>query len=97
MVCLDETKKTMSEMAYRFSDKKFYNLDQAQERGLSSLLSRRNNSEVVYFNTDKSGRMSVDTLGNFIRKIVRSKNIVYPSRNKWVYPRPSKINFIDII
>ena len=70
MVCLDETKKMKSEMDFKFSGQKFYNLDQAQEKGLSSLLSRRNNGELVYFSTDKSGRMSVDTLGNFSEKML---------------------------
>ena len=36
---------------------------------MCSLLTRRKNNELVYFQTDKSGKMSADTVSNFTEKM----------------------------
>ena len=44
-------------------------MDEREEKGVCSLLTRRKNNELVYFQTDKSGKMSADTVSNFTEKM----------------------------
>ena len=45
------------------------NVSDTQQRGFDSLVQRRAANEVVYFQTDKSGRMTADDLENFTEKM----------------------------
>ena len=45
------------------------NLTAQQKRGINSLTERRQNGEVVIFQTDKSSRMAADTATNYIKSM----------------------------
>ena len=56
-------------LKHRFGEKAFYNVDDQIESGLLSLKERRESDNVVFFQSDKSGKMSVDTKENFSEKM----------------------------
>ena len=46
------------------------NLTREQREGIKSLKKRRDNGEIVVFQTDKSAKMAVDTTGNYLRSMM---------------------------
>ena len=62
-------KRDVQELAEKMKNntKKWSNLDDARQRGLKKLRSRVAQKEIVCFETDKSGRWSVDTPANYER------------------------------
>ena len=61
--------KDMRESQVRNKKEKFFNLDADKQKGLKSLLLRRKREGVVVFETDKSGKLSVDNKDNFSEKM----------------------------
>ena len=58
-------RETLEYMQQEGAKKTNSNLSSSQSKGLKSLIEKVNNKEVVIFETDKSGRFSVDTLENY--------------------------------
>ena len=56
-------------LKYKCKSIKWKNIKTNQEVGLKSLVERRNKKELVMFQTDKSGKMSVDTVDNYIEDV----------------------------
>ena len=56
-------------LKYKCKSIKWKNINTNQEEGLKSLVERRNKKELVMFQTDKSGTMSVDTVNNYIEDV----------------------------
>ena len=55
--------------SYKTNNKDGKNISEEQHLGLKSLIERRNNKEIVIFQTDKSGTMSVDSVDNYIKEV----------------------------
>ena len=49
--------------------RKFFNLENDQQKGLKGLIKKKKESRMIYFGTDKSEKMSVNTIDNFTEKI----------------------------
>ena len=67
---MEEAKNVKKQLDEKHGKQKFYNLSEEEEAGMQSLIGRRENSELVYFETDKSGKMSADTVENFCGKML---------------------------
>ena len=65
----DLVRSTGRELKEKFKGRKMYNISEEQQDGLRSLVSRRKEEGLLYFETDKSGKMSVDTVQNFSEKM----------------------------
>ena len=53
----------------KFNGKKFQNISSEQQSGLEKLQRRRAEEGLVFFQTDKSGKLSVDQVNNFSNKM----------------------------
>ena len=67
--CLAAAKSISDSFCAKYGAKKFFNVSIEQQRGLQSLVKRRAEEGLVFFQTDKSGRMSVDRVDNFSLKM----------------------------
>ena len=67
--CEEVAKTVRKEICGKFRGKKMYNISESQRGGTDSLLRRRNKAYLVFFETDKSGRMTVDDKANFAVKM----------------------------
>ena len=70
LLCMEEAKNVKRQLDEKHGKRKFYNINDEEEAGMCSLKWRRENSELVYFETDKSGKMSADTVENFCVKML---------------------------
>ena len=64
--CLKRELMKITEMYNRNTKSALSNLSQAQKEGLKSLKQRQDDNEIVVFQTDKSGKIVVDSLENYI-------------------------------
>ena len=64
--CLKMELMKITEMYTRNTKSALSNLSQAQKEGLKSLKQRRDDNEIVVFQTDKSGKIVVDSPENYI-------------------------------
>ena len=67
--CVEAAKSINKSLKQQNPDRKFYNVSLEEEKGLSKLCEKRSESNVVFFKTDKSGRMAVDDVENFSVKM----------------------------
>ena len=74
-------KKYVSEVKTKAEEegKKFENLTEVEEKGLLSLQKR---DDIVVFQTDKSGRMAVDTRENYVKATEPLKRHISDARRK---------------
>ena len=49
---------------------KMKNITETQKRGIKSLIKRRNNKEIVIFQTDKTSKITVDSQNNYIEATI---------------------------
>ena len=75
-VTFDEEMRFQKDIAVKMAkkSKKHSNLDDQEKEGLSNLKEKTKNEEVICFNTDKSGRWSIDSKENY--KLAVEKHFV---------------------
>ena len=67
--CLQAAKEVDKNMKIKYQGQKSFNLNDGQERGLESLARERAEIGLIYFQTDKPGRMSADSVDHFCHKM----------------------------
>ena len=67
--CMDTTKSVKKRLNLDHNGSKVYNLSDEQDKGVQSLVNRVSNDGLVVFQTDKSGKLTVDDIENFSAKM----------------------------
>ena len=67
--CIKAAQKVKTSLDREFHGRKFFNISRDEEKGLQQLIDRRSDENLVFFQTDKSGRMTVDNVDNFSSKM----------------------------
>ena len=71
--------KNRSPVSYKYVSTKEYvdknknkmkNITETQKRGIKSLIKRRNNKEIVIFQTDKTSKITVHSQNNYIEATI---------------------------
>jgi len=66
--CVNAAKIVQGISKSRYGERPFYNVSWQQQEGIQSLVRKRGDG-LVYFQTDKSGKMAADSLSNFKEKM----------------------------
>ena len=69
VMCMKVAREVREELMKDFGRQKFLNIDRSKQKGLKSLVEKRRGAGLVYYETDKSGKMTVDEVENFTKKM----------------------------
>ena len=67
-------------------------MDKSQQLGLKNLVRRKESENLVFFQTDKSGKMTVDQIDNFCNKMGVHVEAGYELEGKFVLKEEKELN-----